>query len=183
MTTKDEVRWFPMRVTYHREMKIKNLLDESNIENFIPMRYELVETKKEGKKRMLLPAIYNLVFVHSTQAVLTNLKMTHKEFSPMRYMMKRALSDAQRQEIITIPDEQMNNFMKVASVQDDRVFFLNCDELKNIMGRRVKIIDGDFAGVEGIIKRINRNKRVVVQIEGVAAVAIAFVPANYLTLL
>lgn len=183
MATKDQVLWFPMRVTYHREMKIKNLLDKSNIENFVPMRFELVETKNEGKKRMLLPAIHNLVFVHSTQEVLTHLKMTNKEFSPMRYMMKRPLSDDQRQEIITIPDEQMNNFMKVASVHDDRVFFLNYDELQNKTGRRVKIIDGDFAGVEGIIKRINRNKRVVVQIEGIAAVAIAFVPANYLTLL
>jgi hypothetical protein len=40
-----------------------------------------------------------------------------------------------------------------------------------------------FEGIEGTIKRINKNKRVVVQSEGVAAVAIAFVPANCLKLL
>lgn len=180
MATKDGIRWFPMRVTYHREMRIKALLDELNIENFIPMRYELVETKNEGKKRILLPAIHNLVFVHSSQVVLTQLKMTRKEFSPMRYMMKRSLSDAQQSEIMTVPDDQMNNFMKVASVQDDRVIFLNYDELNANKGKRVRIIDGYFANVEGTIKRINRNKRVVVQIEGIAAVAIAFVPAKCL---
>lgn len=164
-------------------MKIKTLLDKSNIENFIPMRYELVETKNEGKKRLLLPAIHNLIFVHSSQETLTQLKMTKKEFSPMRYMMKHSASSPQQSEIMTVPDDQMNNFMRVASVQDDRVIFLNYDELNKSMGKRVRIIDGYFAGVEGIVKRINRNKRVVVQIEGVAAVAIAYVHSSQLSLI
>lgn len=182
MVTKDEVLWFPMRVTYHRELKIKVLLDQLNIENFLPMRYELVETKNEGKKRLLLPAINNLIFVHTSQAILTELKMTRKEFSPMRYMMKKSIHDDGIAEIITVPTKQMDNFMKVASVQDDRVIFLNYDEIQSISGKRCKVIDGYFAGVEGTIKRISKNKRVVVQIDGIAAVAIAFIPANCLTL-
>jgi transcription antitermination factor NusG len=183
MATNDGIHWFPMRVTYHREMKIKQLLDKINIENFIPMRYELVETKDEGKKRVLLPAIHNLIFVHSSQEILTQLKMTHAEFSPLRYMMKKSLLDPKQSEIMIVPDNQMNNFIRVASAQDDKVFFLNYEELNDKTNKRVRIIDGYFAGVEGIIKRINRNKRVVVQIEGVAAVAIAFVPTSCLQLL
>lgn len=31
--------WFAMRVTYHREMLVKKLLDDEGIENFIPMYY------------------------------------------------------------------------------------------------------------------------------------------------
>jgi len=42
------------------------------------------------------------------------------------------------------------------------------------------VTDGDFAGVEGTIKRVKKNKCVVVQIENVAAVAIAFLPAAFL---
>lgn len=183
MATKDEIRWFPMRITYHRELKIKILLDELNIENFLPMRYMLVETKNEGKKRLLLPAIHNLIFVHSSQAIITGLKMTRKEFSPMRYMVRKSLSDNYVTEIITIPDSQMDNFIKVASVQDDRVFYLNYEEAQSISGKRCKVIDGYFAGVEGTIKRINKNRRVVVQIDGIAAVAIAFIPASCLTLI
>ena len=183
MATKDEILWFPMRVTYHREMKIKALLDEANIENFLPMRYMIVETKNEGKKRLLLPAIHNLIFVHSSQAIITNLKMTRKEFSPMRYMVRKSVSDNHVTEIITIPDRQMDNFIKVASVQDDRIFYLDYEGVQNISGKRCKIIEGYFAGVEGTIKRISKNKRVVVQIEGVAAVAIAFVPSSCLILL
>lgn len=177
------MHWFPMRVTYHREMKIKALLDELGIECFLPMHYELVETKTGGKKRVLLPAIHNLIFVRSTQEFLTHLKMCRNEFAPMRYMMKRSHSTDAKSEILQVPDAQMDNFMRVASVQDDRVMFLDNNEFIHKVGQRVKVIDGYFAGVEGVIKRINKNKRVVVQLEGVAAVAIAFVPASQLSLI
>lgn len=173
--------WFPMRVTYHRELKIKALLDNLGIETFLPMHYEVVESKTGGKKSVLTPAIHNLLFVRSTQERLTELKMTREELSPMRYIMKRSLDN--QSEILTVPDQQMDNFMRVASVQDDRVMFLDCNSFINKIGQRVKIMDGFFAGVEGVIKRINKNKRVVVQLEGLAAVAIAFIPSSQLTLI
>jgi len=34
--------WFPMRVTYQREMKVE--LDRMGIENFMPMRYMMDRT-------------------------------------------------------------------------------------------------------------------------------------------
>lgn len=43
--------------------------------------------------------------------------------------------------------------------------------------------DGDFVGVEGVIKRVKRNKHVVVQLEGLVAVAIAYIPGAYLQLI
>lgn len=176
-------QWFPMRVTYHRETRIKTLLDEMGIENFLPMHWVMVETKNGGKKRMLLPAIHNLIFVKSTQEFLTELKMTREEFAPMRYLMKRSLSSKGKGNIIVVPNWQMENFIRVASVQDDRVMFLENNDFINKVGQRVKVTDGYFAGVEGVIKRINKNKRIVVQLEGVAAVAIAFVPASQLSLI
>ena len=178
-----DLHWFPMRVSYHREMKIKALLDELGIESFLPMHYELVETKTGGKKRVLSPAIHNLIFVKSTQEYLTQLKMCREEFAPLRYMMKKSVLGDSKSEILQVPDKQMDNFMRVASIKDDRVMFLDNNEFINKVGQRVKVTDGYFAGVEGVIKRINKNKRVVVQLEGVAAVAIAFVPSSQLSLL
>lgn len=175
------LHWFPMRVTYHREMKIKASLDEIGIENFVPLRYRLVETKNGNKKKMLVPAIHNLIFVRSTQECLTQLKMTKQVFAPMRYIMKKTSDE--KKEILRIPDRQMDNFMRVASVQDDRVMFLENNAFINKVGQRVKVNDGFFAGVEGVIKRINKNKRVVVQLEGVASVAIVFVPSNQIEII
>ena len=73
--------------------------------------------------------------------------------------------------------------MRVASVQDNRVMFLDNNKLTHLVGQHAKVTEGFFAGVEGVIKRINKNKRVVVQLEGVAAVAIAFVPSNQLEII
>lgn len=177
------LKWFPMRVTYHRELKVKEQLDILGIENFVPMHYELVETKK-GRKRMLVPAVHNLIFVHSTQEAITHLKMTKKECEPLRYMMRRVSSSRNSQsEIITVADHDMENFMRVASVQDESVMFLDYKEFIGKEGRRVRINEGAFAGVEGVIKRIKRNKHVVVQIEGVTAVAVTFVPSSYLSII
>lgn len=173
------LKWYPMRVTYHRELKIKDQLDILGIESFVPMCYKLVETKK-GRKKILTSAIHNLIFVHSTQEAITHLKMTRKECEPLRYMMKPVAGNRALREIITVPDREMYNFMRVASALDDSVIFLDYNDFIGKEGSRVRITGGSFAGVEGVIKRIKKNKHVVVQIEGIAAVAVTFVPASLL---
>lgn len=176
--TSTSKEWFPMRVTYQRELKMKSQLDELGIENFVPMQYEVTGQGGQSKYE-LVPAIHNLIFVRSTQENLTLLKMTREGLAPLRYMMKPA-EDGNGQEIIRVPDRQMENFIKVASAGNDKVRFLEYGDFLTQPGRRVRVTDGYFAGVEGVIKRIKNNKHVVVQIDGVAAVAIAFVPRQSL---
>jgi ribosomal protein L24 len=182
MTNLELIHWFPMRVTYSRELAAKDYLDTIGIESFIPMHYEHVKGK-HPRHRELKPAIRNLIFVHSSQKMITELKMTTKELAPLRYMTHPVYDDSNnylRHDILTVPDKQMDNFIKVASVLDDRVFYMENLNFAGKPGQRVKVTDGDFAGVEGTIKRVKKNKCVVVQIENVAAVAIAFLPAAFL---
>ena len=82
--------------------------------------------------------------------------------------------------ILTVPDRQMENFMRVARVTDESVMFLDEKSIVGKEGKRVKIMGGAFEGVEGVIRRVKRCKRVVVEIEGVASVAIAHVPVGLL---
>ena len=176
MENNEVIRWYPMRVTYHRELRIKEQLDVLGIDCFVPMHYDLADSS-DGPRKTLVPAIHNLIFVHASQEVLTRLKMYQKEFDPMRYMSKTS-SDGHK-ELLYVPDRQMENFMRVASVQDDSVIFLDVRDSAN-MGRRVRITAGPFKGVEGVIKRIRKNKYFLIQIDGVAAVAITYIPADCL---
>ena len=176
MESNDVIRWYPMRVTYHRELKIKEQLDALGIENFVPMHYDLTSSS-EGPRKTLVPAIHNLIFVHASQEALTHLKMHRKEFEPMRYMMKTSANGMS--EILHVPDRQMEDFIKVASAEGESVIFLDARDSTN-MGRRVRITAGRFKGVEGVIKRIKKNKCFLIQIDGVAAVAITYVPADCL---
>ena len=173
--------WFPMRVTYQREMKVKAELDRLGIENFVPMRYKVMESQNDGDtelRRVLVPAINNLIFVRSTQERLSELKRRNEVLEPLRYMMDHTVS--KEHAIMTVADREMENFMRVASRTDDSVMYLDDDTIVGKEGKRVKIMGGVFDGVTGVIRRVKRCKRVVVEIEGVASVAIAYVPAGLL---
>ena len=125
-----------------------------------------------------MPAINNLIFVRSTQERLSELKQTNEVLEPLRYMMDRTAS--QEHAIMTVADMEMENFMRVASRTDDSVMFLDNETIVGKEGKRVEIMGGAFEGVTGVIRRVKRCKRVVVEIEGVASVAIAWVPAGML---
>ena len=173
--------WFPMRVTYQREMKVKAELDRLEIENFIPMTYRFTESRKQGDtelRRELVPAINNLIFVHSTKERISELKVSNELLEPLRYMIDQTAGEAHT--IMTVPDKQMENFMRVASVTDDSVMFLDETTIVGKEGKRVEIMGGPFEGVTGVIRRVKRCKRVVVELEGIACVAIAFVPVGLL---
>jgi len=170
--------WFPMRVTYSRELKIKAELDRLKIENFIPMTYKLMDTDTERPHRELVPAINNLIFVHSTRERISYLKQKNEVLEPLRYILDQTAQEAHT--IMTVKDRQMENFMRVASMTDNSVIFLNDDCVLGKEGMHVQIIGGVFEGVEGVIRRVKRCKRVVVELKGIASVAIAYVPAALL---
>ena len=177
----DPKTWFPMRVTYQREMKVKAELDRLGIENFVPMRYKVMESQNDGDselRRMLVPAINNLIFVRSTKERVSELKRTNEVLEPLRYMMDRTASCEHT--IMTVADREMENFMRVASRTDDSVMFLDNETVIGKEGKRVEIMGGAFEGVTGVIRRVKRCKRVVVEIEGVASVVIAWVPVTLL---
>ena len=177
-TCGDPKIWFPMRVTYQREMKVKTELDRLGIESFVPMTYKVVDADTDNPCRKFVPAIRNLIFVRSTQERISHLKSSNEILEPLRYMIDNTAEEAHT--IMTIPDKQMQNFMRVASKTDDSVMFLDDESVVGKEGKRVEIIGGAFEGVTGVIRRVKRCKRVVVEIEGVASVAIAFVPAGLL---
>ena len=97
---------------------------------------------------------------------------------PLRYMMDHTA--AGEHTIMTVPDKQMENFMRVASQTDDSVMWLDDETIVGKEGKRVEIMGGAFEGVVGVIRRVKRCKRVVVELEGIASVAIAYVPAGLL---
>jgi transcription antitermination factor NusG len=174
----DPKTWFPMRVTYSREMKVKAELDRLGIESFVPMTYKVRDADTDQPHRELVPAINNLIFVRSTQERISHLKSSNEVLEPLRYMIDQTAQ--QPHTIMTVPDRQMQNFMRVASKTDDSVMFLDDESVVGKEGKRVIITSGAFEGVTGVIRRVKRCKRVVVEIEGVASVAIAFIPAGLL---
>lgn len=167
-----------MRVTYSRELQVKARFDELGIENFIPMRYEFVLVDGNNCRR-LVPGVRNLIFVRSTRELITGLKNTDSRLAPLRYMVSRPLADERMAEIITVSDRDMDNFINACRVAEN-IEYLRYDPFLDRPGRRVRIVEGPFAGVEGVVKRIRKNRKVVVLISGVVAVMLSSVPCAWL---
>ena len=167
-----EMHWYAVRVTYSRELFFKEYLDAEGIENYIPMRYEYV-VRKERRLRKLVPAVHNLVFVRSTRERMDEIKNQPGMNIPIRYIM-----DRETRQPIVIPDSQMRSFIAVSGTYDQAVLYLEPTELNLSQGTRVRITGGIFEGVEGVFVRVRHDRRVVVNIEGVMAVATTFVHAS-----
>ena len=66
--------------------------------------------------------------------------------------------------------------MRVASVQDDSITYLENTDYINQVGKKVRVLGGPFSGLEGVVKRIKKNRFFVVQIKGIVAVAVTTIP-------
>ena len=164
-TEAEEKHWFAMRVTYSREVKMKELLEEKGVECFVPMQYQ-TKIIRGRKAKILKPVIHNLLFARATKTEMQEIK---KHYEYLQYIINR-----ERQKII-VPDAQMQRFIAVAGTYDEQLIWVNPEDLNLKKGTRVRITAGDFEGQEGIFVKVKgaRDKRVVIAIQGVIAVAMA----------
>ena len=164
MVVKERAVWFAMRVTYRRELSVKELLDKADIQNFIPMQYRL-SIKGKQKRRELVPVIHNLIFVH---ALPSRIKCIKKEIPYLQYMM-----DSREGKKIIVPEKQMRHNIAVAGTYNEQLLYFKPEELNLAKGTRVMICGGEFEGHEGIYLKVKgaRDRRVVIVIQGVVAVA------------
>ena len=172
-----QLNWYALRITYSRELALKEYLDAEHIENFIPMHYVYV-MKGERKMRKLVPVVHNLVFVRTTRKQLDEIKEVKGAVLPIRYIM-----DRETHQPITIPKVQMRNFIAVAGNFDEQLIYLDPTCVNMAKGARVRITGGIFEGVEGEFIRIKGDRRVVVAIQGVMAVATAFIHPSLIELI
>lgn len=175
------VEWYPMRVTYGRQLRVRDFLGAVGVECFVPMTTRVVGSGSRVRS-VAVPAISGLIFVYASRETITELKQTHAEAEPLRYMMRRPVGGAgdAPAEVITVPLRQMESFILASQAPEKEITYLRPDELKGKAGSRVQIVSGPFKGVEGTVRRIHGNRHVVVEIESVGGICIKFVPKNFM---
>jgi transcription antitermination factor NusG len=165
----EPVVWYAMSATFGRALKARDFLEARSVPCFIPMKYEVVSDAKQGKKRRCVPAINNLLFVRTTRSCIQTLK------SEVTYLQYLTRPEGLRRIPIVVPDHQMEQFITVCNTYNDKLVYLNPEEVNLDKGTPVKIIGGMFDGIEGTFVKIEgvRNRRVVLLVPGIAAVVIA----------
>ncbi len=166
--TGESPKWFVMNA-YKSERKAEEALQSDyGLEYFIPKKY--VARKYQGRmRRVLVPVIPNLVFVHARYDEIEQFKLR----CPFLRYATRRIDGANK--IMKVPDLQMDNFIKAASRYEEELTYYSPEEIQLEKGTKVKVIGGVFDGVEGVLLKVKgkRSKRVVVAIENVTALSIA----------
>jgi transcription antitermination factor NusG len=165
----NQIHWFAAKVKYQTEKKIKVWLDEMAVENFIPFTTVVIE--RNGRKmRKEKPLVSGLLFVRANYRKALSLPVESK--ITMNYMR-----NLETHQLLVIPDKQMADFMFLLDFSESALKVENTN-LKR--GDRVRVIKGDFAGIEGELIRIKGHKRVVVRLEGLFSLATTYIPSTYL---
>lgn len=172
MNISTNICWYPLRVTYSRELLLKEVLDAEKIESYIPMHYEYVKAGggKSGSIRKLVPVVHNLIFVHSSLKCIERIKKSVASFLVVRYIF-----DRETRLPIVVPDNQMQSFIAVSGSYDEQVVYLDPVATSLQRGDSVRITGGVFGGVEGVVIRVKGDRRIAVCIQGVMAVATTYV--------
>ena len=167
-----------MRIAYQQWSRVKERLDREGVCNFLPMECRLIERTKGQRRYENIPRISSIIFIHDSYRHIYEMKQGEQDLSPLRFYTRPDHEDNSQREIFAVPDKQMDDFMRMANSTDTSVVFLEESDYLRAEGQRVRIAEGEFAGIEGVIKRIQGNKCVVIRIEGIATIGWLRVDVN-----
>lgn len=169
-----DFQWFVMRSTYSREKKAKDIMHGDGIECYIPMRrVRIFEGEKAIDKDV--PLVHNLVFVRTNREFMDAYKRRLEAICPIRYAIDKSTSKP-----MVVRDKEMEDFMRVTQEASNSIRYLDDPEQLLSKGQGVEIIHGPFTGVQGKIIRFHRDRRVVVSLAGLTAVAMSSMPISWL---
>lgn len=170
----DTPRWYALKVFYNRVFALRDRLAPSVAESYVPLRSEVVV--RDGKRqKMTRPLVSSLLFVSVRPDRACELQPL-VEGEAMVYTRHTASG----LEPAPIPDREMELFKFITSGGHEGVEYLGDDCPRYHKGDLVRVIDGPFKGAEGHIVRIKDNRRLIVSIKGVCAVATGFIPGAFL---
>ena len=132
------------------------------------MRYEIVKNRYGGKSKELVPAVSNLLFAYSTQEELQQVK------TGVKYLQYKVRPERGKNVPIIVPDNQMEQFITICKNYNEQLSYFTAEEIDLKAGQRIKVIGGEFDGLEGYFVKIKgkRNKRIVVHLPDLVSVAL-----------
>ncbi len=166
--------WFALNVYGNKVLALDEILRKMEIETYVPI-IERVKASRDGEPKIVtVPAVSRLMFVHTSAPRI--LEIEHS--SILDFHIYRTLeSNPFDRRLIEIPDREMQTFILVSSSGSKGLEYFADGRMEFKHGSRVRVIKGPFKGCEGHIKRIKGNRRLVVEIQGVCAVATSYIPS------
>ena len=175
-----------MRATYGRTEKALGILQTANVETYLPMHYVVKEIN--GKRKLVHePLLPNIIIAYMTREksheFVKEPAITAKWLKYYTDKTKPVEKETGKNPPVTIPDNEMLNFIKLTSVNSEHIMVLPPERCHFKSGDLVRVIDGVFTGVVGRVGRAAGQQRVIVVLEGVCNVATAYIPNDFIQII
>ena len=160
----DERHWFALYTKPRSEFKAAEQLELIEVNYYLPVVTNIKQWS-DRKKKVTEPVMRGYIFIKADE---------HERLRSLeQYSIVRCVSE--RGKPAVIPDWQIENLRKMLDYEGD---FYVMNGL--VPGKKVKIKEGPFAGVEGIYRESENDKTLAVSIELLNRSVIAHLPKESL---
>ena len=167
----EELHWYAFRIFRNGRNAFIRKLANDGVRTYVPEKVIVKNDPVKGEKVEKKPIFNAIVFVQTTAGYVNDIRYDQLTLA-FPYLVPGTKFPA------VIPDIQMHNFIEVLRLGGDSAEIYK-GELNP--GDKVRVTQGVFKDREGYVTRVKGNKRFVVAIEGVAAVATIYIPKAFLT--
>lgn len=190
--------WYALKVFYNKVFDFEQQMRRRGIESYFPVRREEVkgEVYLRFRREMALnrnedilgdryifeephlykrvPLISSMMFIRCEKE---DLRCVREDIEGKGFIYMNADWTAPA----VIPEREMKDFRMVADSGALGLEIFNDDSITRYKtGARVRVKEGPLKGAEGYIKRIKKDRRLVVAIAGVVAIATTYIPPSEL---
>lgn len=176
----DTPHWYALRTTYGREKKAYNYLISKNVVAFYPTlkSIKIIAGKRIAIKESRIP---NIFFAYGTEKELKTFVYDNVNLPYLRFYYRHTHVDNKIVKVpLVVPDNQMNSLKIICAADSDDIIASTEVVEKFKSGQNVRIIDGKFKGVVGVVARYHSQQRVGIIIDGLLTVCTAFVPSAFI---
>ena len=168
-----DTHWYAIRVFNNHIFRIKEELAGLGVHTYMAVKTVKTGAANAKPRTRTIQLAPSLLFLRWDAEHLAAFKQDH--YSEIM-LYRRADSPLPA----PIDDRQMEMFILVTSALDGRDVEVAFQTFDFKPGERVRVIEGPFKGAEGVIKRIKKDRKLLVAVSGVVVVAVSNIPGQFL---
>lgn len=175
-----ESHWFALRTTYGREKKAYDYLIAKGVKAFLPT---IRKTKIEKGKRKIITEsrLPNIFFAYGTEEQIKTFVYDNVNLPFLRFYYRHLHEGSKIKQVpMIVPNSQIDSLKIICEAEATDVIVSTDIIGKFEIGQEVRVIDGAFKGVVGIVARYRGQQRVGVSLNGLMTFVTAYIPTAFL---
>ena len=176
----EDSHWYALRTTYGREKKAYDYIISKGGTAFYPTLsiVRLVDGKRKTVEESRLP---NIFFAYGTEEEIKSFVYDNVNLPYLRFYYRYFhISKKVEKEPLIVSNNQIESLRIICKADADDII-VSIDEVQKFQkGQAVRILEGKFKGVTGIVARYQGQQRVGIVIDGLLTMATACIPNAFI---